>query len=637
MKNEIKTYMFTALAMAALAVPPAVLSEWMEVSEKGYLAALHTCQEIKRKSGTEPEQEKKVESEPEGEKNPSCMEQDLEKGLRGSLRVFRKNLGYSPSLTEYNLAYLFPVLDTEKEKNDTVSYDKNAALLVQRFLQGLSSFGPQLHQKSAGGELFAELNEKEQNWMYRIYQELNNLPYRTGIRFRFLDGDGKASSSYSNTQEILALTNVYSYFHQWDQVQVSEIYARKLWELSHRYDISIASVYYCDGCEETDEEEETAFIPSPTESAGDSEENETEENKASEAQESGQAVETSADLSAQTGESPSERAEESGPGSDVKALSEQNQEQKLSETLSDAQRSGEETESVSETAAQEEISEKEGSSAQPDSETETVGETVSGNGLNGEAGDFSVCPGHVDVVVTITITGLREKNNLFSLAASIQETEEDVASAAKNNGGGWKGWTEEIQAAARELAAQDWEVKYKLKPEEMSFGRTLTSQELEAHMAILPDSISSQRRELIACALDSVGKIPYHFGGKASRPGYAGNRFFSVTEPDQMGRTLKGLDCSGWINWVYWSVLGTPITSGGTSSLAAAGTEISREELKPGDIAVASGDEAHVVMFLGWNPADGKMICIHESAGKTNNVTVSLSDRIWTHYRRILE
>ena len=639
MKNEIKTYMFTALAMAALAVPPAALSEWMKVSEKGYLAALHTCQEIKEKSGTELEQEKKSESEQEGEKNSYFMEQDFEKGLRGSLRVFRQNFGYAPSLTEYNLAYLFPVLDTENEENETVSHDQNAVLFVQRFLQGLSSFGPQLHQKSAGGELFSELNEKEQNWMYRIYQELNNLPYRTGIRFRFLDGDGKAGSSYSNTQEILALTNVYSYFHQWDQVQASEIYARKLWELSHRYDISIGSVYYCDGCEETDEEEETAFMPSQAESAENSEENEAEENEASETQENSQTVEASADLSAQTGESPSELAAESGPGSDVKALSEQNQAQKPSEALSDAQRSGEETksESVSETAVQKEISAQEGSSVQPDSETETAGEAVSGNGLNEEAGDFSVCPGHVDVVVTITVTGLAEKNNLFSLAASIQETEEEAAAAVINNGGGWKGWTEEIQAAARELAAQDWEVKYKLKPEEMSFGRTLTSQELEAHMAILPDSISSQRRELIACALDSVGKIPYHFGGKASRPGYAGNQFFSVTEPDQMGRTLKGLDCSGWINWVYWSALGTPLTSGGTSSLAAAGTEISREELKPGDIAVASGDEAHVVMFLGWNPADGKMICIHESAGKVNNVTVSLSDRPWTHYRRILE
>ena len=635
MKNEIKTYMFTALAMAALAIPPAALSGWMEVSQKGYLAALDTCQMVEEKSSTKLEQKKKTESG--DEKNPYCMEQDFKKGLKRSLRAFCQKLGYSPSLTEYNLAYLFPVLDTEEEEKETAPYDQNAALLVQKFLQGLSSFGPQIHQKSAGGELFSELNEKEQNWMYRIYQELNNLPYRTGIRFRFLNGDGTDSSSCSNTQEILALTNVYSYFHQWDQVQASEIYAQKLWELSHRYDISIGSVYYCNGCEETDEEEETAFMPSQTEPADGSGENEAEENKASEEQKNGQTVETSANFSAQTSESSSDPTAESGPASDVKALSEQNQVQKPPETLSNTQKSGEETESVSETAEQEEISEKEGSSAQPDSETETAGETVSGNGLNGEAGDFSVCPGHVDVVVTITITGLTEKNNLFSLAASIQETEEEAAASAKNNGGRWKGWTEENQAAVRELAAQDWEIKYKLKPEEMSFGRTLTKQELEAHMAILPESISSQRRKLIACALDSVGKIPYHFGGKASRPGYGENRFFSVTEPDQMGRTLKGLDCSGWINWVYWSALGTPITSGGTSSLSAAGTEISREELKPGDIAVASGDEAHVVMFLGWNPADGKMICIHESAGKVNNVTVSLSDRIWTHYRRILE
>ena len=79
-----------------------------------------------------------------------------------------------------------------------------------------------------------------------------------------------------------------------------------------------------------------------------------------------------------------------------------------------------------------------------------------------------------------------------------------------------------------------------------------------------------------------------------------------MTEPDQMGRTLKGLDCSGWINWVYWSALGTPVARGGTSSLASSGTEIPREELKPGDIAVVPGDEAHVVMFLGWDPATGK-------------------------------
>ena len=119
--------------------------------------------------------------------------------------------------------------------------------------------------------MFEELNEKEQNWMYRIYQELNRLPYRTGIRFRFLNGDGTESANYSNTKEILALTNVYSYFHQWDHVQSSEAYALKLWDLSHQYDISVGSVYYCDGCEETDEEE-TEFTPAQSGTADETKE-----------------------------------------------------------------------------------------------------------------------------------------------------------------------------------------------------------------------------------------------------------------------------------------------------------------------------------------------------------------------------
>ena len=156
-------------------------------------------------------------------------------------------------------------------------------------------------------------------------------------------------------------------------------------------------------------------------------------------------------------------------------------------------------------------------------------------------------------------------------------------------------------------------------------------------MSLLPDELSAERKSLIAFALDSVGKVPYYYGGKPACPGFGGNNFFSLTSPDTMGRTLKGLDCSGWINWVYWSVLGFPITSAGTSSLAESGRAVTKEELKPGDIAVISGDDAHVVMFLGWDEATGDMICIHESAGNTNNVTVSHTNREWTDYRSLVE
>ena len=43
------------------------------------------------------------------------------------------------------------------------------------------------------------------------------------------------------------------------------------------------------------------------------------------------------------------------------------------------------------------------------------------------------------MVVTITITGLNEQKNLFSLAASIQETEEEKTDSANNENGGWTG------------------------------------------------------------------------------------------------------------------------------------------------------------------------------------------------------
>lgn len=568
-KKEIKTYMFTALAMAALAVPPAVLSERMGEAEIGYLSALSSCQDQKKESCAEQNQEKKTAEETEN-RNLLSTGRDCIEGLEKYVHRIWQSRGYIPSPTEYNLAYLFPIGDHEEEMEEKTDISQKSAfnLLFQRSLQNLSKLGPELHQQSFGAKLFEELNEKEQNWMYRIYQELNRLPYRTGIRFRFLNGDGTESLSCSNTKEILALTNVYSYFHQWDQVQAATDYALRLWELSHQYDISVGEVYYCDGCEETDEGEMEFTSPQP----------ETSEEAVAEQEPLSQPAESEAPVVLEA------------------------------ETLSDAL-----------------------AELEPPSEPEEQIETPS------DTSDFSVCPGHVEVVVTITITGLNEQKNLFSLAASMQEPEKANDASEKNNYGGWSGWTEESQTAARELAAQDWQAKYSLKSAEMSFGRTLTKQETEAHMALLPEDTSLERRKLIACALDSVGKIPYHFGGKASQPGYAENHFFSVTEPDQMGRTLKGLDCSGWINWVYWSALGSPVTEGGTSNLAASGREITRDELKPGDIAVVPGDEAHVVMFLGWDPATGKMICIHESAGKTNNVTVSLSDRAWTHYRRILE
>lgn len=251
-----------------------------------------------------------------------------------------------------------------------------------------------------------------------------------------------------------------------------------------------------------------------------------------------------------------------------------------------------------------------------------------------ENSELTVCPGHVDLIIHMKIHGLSEQNSLFSID-SFQETNA-LADSLGEDSSGWKGWTDTNKAAAIALSQQDWFEKYGLTVSGISTGVPLTSSEIQAYMAELPLTLSQTRRDLIEFALQSVGKVPYYWGGKASGPDYEPNGFGTIISPDYKGRILKGLDCSGWINWVYWSVTGNRLPYESTAGLAACGTPISRSELQPGDIVLHTGTDAHVIMFLRWT-ADGKIQCIHESSGPVNNVCVSVRDANWPYYRRLIE
>ena len=99
---------------------------------------------------------------------------------------------------------------------------------------------------------------------------------------------------------------------------------------------------------------------------------------------------------------------------------------------------------------------------------------------------------------------------------------------------------------------------------------------------------------------------------------------------------MKGLDCSGWISWIYWSALGKRLPAESTDGLAGCGAAVAREELKPGDIIVRLGEEGHVVMFLAWE-SDHKMKVVHESSGSVNNVTISTMQADWPYYRKLID
>ena len=266
------------------------------------------------------------------------------------------------------------------------------------------------------------------------------------------------------------------------------------------------------------------------------------------------------------------------------------------------------------------------SDAEPaDAHTARTADPAAGAGSAASDPSGGGCPGHVDLIVYMRITGIDgSEQNLFSIDA--------VGNSEKNqNKNGWSGWTEENQAAARSLSEQDWFEKYGLSVSTISSGNPLTPAEIDAYMAELPAGLSQERQDIIRFALNSVGKVPYYWGGKPSSSGYEKNRFGLLTTPDYKGRVLKGLDCSGWINWVFWSVTGERLPYESTAGLAVLGRKVSRKDLQPGDIILRTGTEAHVIMFLGWT-ADGRIQCIHESSGSTNNVTVGVRDANWPYY-----
>ena len=114
-----------------------------------------------------------------------------------------------------------------------------------------------------------------------------------------------------------------------------------------------------------------------------------------------------------------------------------------------------------------------------------------------------------------------------------------------------------------------------------------------------------------------------------------GNGFGTITRADEDGRILKGLDCSGWISWVYWTAFGSPLPAQSTSGLVNCGRGIAKEELRAGDILIRTGEQPHVYLFLAW-AEDGSMYLIHETTGYVNNVMIDTYDVELPYYRDLI-
>lgn len=149
------------------------------------------------------------------------------------------------------------------------------------------------------------------------------------------------------------------------------------------------------------------------------------------------------------------------------------------------------------------------------------------------------------------------------------------------------------------------------------------------------EDVGDLREALVSDALGMVGRIPYFFGGGQYlvSPNLEENGFgaqASRSDPYYSynlahGRTAKGLDCSSFIRFELWRILGEKGKSMIHTTADCPGTEFyNHSQLKPGDLgmeyprgSLSQGTSNHIGIYVGRK--NGKDLWVH-CAGSTGVV-----------------
>ena len=133
----------------------------------------------------------------------------------------------------------------------------------------------------------------------------------------------------------------------------------------------------------------------------------------------------------------------------------------------------------------------------------------------------------------------------------------------------------------------------------------------------LPDDLSEERRKVIKTACSLVGKVNYFWGGKSLVIGWD-SRWGSIQKVWADGSPTTGtyrpygLDCSGFVDWVFYNVSeGSYVIGhgGGAADQHAYCYSISWDEAMPGDL-VFYPEDSHVGIVAGKDD-DGNLLIIH--------------------------
>lgn len=151
----------------------------------------------------------------------------------------------------------------------------------------------------------------------------------------------------------------------------------------------------------------------------------------------------------------------------------------------------------------------------------------------------------------------------------------------------------------------------------------------------LPADLSPERRAAVETACQLVGKVNYFWGGKSLVMGWD-SRWGTLQKVWAEGSSTSGtylpygLDCSGFVDWVFYNVTGGSYIighGGGAHAQHTYCTAITWAEAQPGDL-VFYPEDTHVGIVGGWD-ADGNILIIHCAYGY-NNVVITKQEGFTT-------
>lgn len=130
-----------------------------------------------------------------------------------------------------------------------------------------------------------------------------------------------------------------------------------------------------------------------------------------------------------------------------------------------------------------------------------------------------------------------------------------------------------------------------------------------------PEAVSEERKATVKTVFSLVGKVSYFWGGKSSAIGWDSRwgtpKKVTAAGSNTTGMTIPyGLDCSGFVDWVFNNTFGVVVGhGGGDRSQYSYCRKISWAEAQPGDL-VFYPDLGHVGIVAGYD-GDGNVLIVH--------------------------